>query len=172
MAFTVQDNTGTVAGANSYVALVDFKAYHDDRDNDYSAYSDAQLQTALVRATDYIDGRFRFVGEKRGGRDQNTEWPRTGAWDRDRYYITDIPVEVIEATCEYALRAAAADINPDPDRDSTGRTVQSKYEEVGPIKESTVYTAGAVFEMPRYPTADNRLKRSGLVVTGGRLVRG
>lgn len=173
MALIVQDNTGSVAGANAYITVAEFKAYHDARGGDYSgAADDTALEQAIIRATDYLDQRFNFVGKKRIGRDQTTEWPRTDAWDRDRYYITDVPNEVKEACAEYALRAIAATLNPDPDRDASGQLVQSKSESVGPISESVTFVSGAVFVMPKYPAADQRLIKAGLVRTSGTVLRG
>ncbi len=62
--FIVQDNVGGVANANAYVTLAAFKQYHDNRGNDYTTggYTDPQLQTAVVRATQYLDNRFSFPG--------------------------------------------------------------------------------------------------------------
>ena len=172
MTFAVQDDTGGVSGANAYVSVADFKTYHDDRGNDYSgAVDDAALEVAIIKATDYLDTRFRYMGKKRLGRDQLTEWPRTSAWDRDRYYLNDVPVEVKEATSEYALRAIAGSINPDPVLDDTGRIVQSKSEKVGPIEESKKYVEGGGFSLPAYPEADQKLKRAGFVLTSGQILR-
>lgn len=39
MALTVQTDNGMALGANSYQAVADFKAYHSDRGNDYSLFS-------------------------------------------------------------------------------------------------------------------------------------
>lgn len=173
MTLNVQDDTGSVANANAYITVVEFKAYQDDRGGDYSgAADDAAIEKAIIRATDYLDQRFNFVGKKRLGRDQTTQWPRTSAWDRDRFYITNVPEEVKEACAEYALRAIAAALNPDPDRDTSGQTVQSKSETVGPILESVTFVSGGVFAMPKYPAADQKLYKAGLVRTSGRLLRG
>ncbi len=172
MVLIVQDNTGSVPGANAYISVQDFKSYHDDRGQSYNGHTDAQIEAAIVRATDYIDQRFVFVGKKRLGRDQTTEWPRTDAWDRDRYYITDIPPEVKEACAEYALRALAVELNPDPERDASGAAVLSKSESVGPISQSVTFAGGAVFQMPKYPAADQRLIKAGLVRSGGAVLRG
>lgn len=172
MALIVQDNTGAVAGANAYITVQQFKNYHADRGADTSAFDDEAIEAAIVRATDYLDQRFNFVGKKRLGRDQTTEWPRTDAWDRDRYYINDIPPEVKEACAEYALRALAAELNPDPERNASGVAVLSKSEAVGPISESVTFVGGAVFQMPKYPAADQKLVRAGLVRSGGTLLRG
>jgi len=173
MALVVQNNTGSQAGANAYISVAEFKAYHDDRGNDYSgAADDTAIEYAIIKATDYIDQRFNFVGKKMLGRDQTTEWPRSNAWDKDRYYITDLPTEVKDACAEYALRAISAVLNPDPDRDTTGQAVQSKSETVGPISESVTFVSGAIFTMPKYPAADQKLIKAGLVRRGGDLRRG
>lgn len=173
MTFTVQNDTGSQAGANAYLSVAEFKAYHDARNNDYSgAATDAAIEYTIIKATDYIDQRFNFVGKKLLGRDQTTEWPRSSAWDKDRYYITGLPVELKEACAEYALRAISAALNPDPTRDDTGQTIQSKSETVGPLSESFTFTEGAMFRMPKYPAADQKLIKPGLVRWGGDLRRG
>jgi hypothetical protein len=171
MALVLQDNTGTVAGANAYISVAAFKAYHDARGNTY-APGDPAIEFAIIKATDYLDQRFNFVGRKLAARDQETSWPRMNAYDSDRQLVNGIPLEVQEATAEYALRALTAILNPDPTRDASGATVQSKSEQVGPIAQSVTYVGGAVFIMPKYPAADQRLIKAGLVRTGGTLIRG
>ena len=171
MAFTVQDDNGSVAGANAYISVDELKAYHADRGNDLSGKTDPDLEKAIVRATDYLDHRFNFVG-KRLTLDQPTQWPRSSAYDRDRYIVNGVPKAVKEATAEYALRALTlAALNPDPTADETGRAVQAKSSEVGSIKESVTYAQGAVFQLPRYPAADQRLRKTGLTRSGGDLLR-
>lgn len=174
MALVLQDNTGTVAGANAYLSVDAFKAYHDARGNSYGAATDPDIEKAIIKATDYLDQRFNFVGRTLAARDQTTAWPRTAAYDRDRNLVTGLPLEVIEATAEYALRALTAALNPDPERDASGAAILSKSEQVGPISESVTYAAGGStsFVMPKYPAADQRLLRSGLVRTGGTVLRG
>lgn len=171
MAFTVQNSTGTEASANAYVTAAEFKEYHKDRGNSISAYSTSQIQAAIVRATDYLDLRFMYVGE-RAQSPQSTEWPRLNGFDIEEDLINGIPQEVKEATMEYALIALSATINPVPLRDDTGQIVTRKKERVGPIEEDTRYTEGPVFTMPKYPPADLKLIRRGLVVQGGTARRG
>lgn len=167
----VQNDGGTEVGANAYIDADWFKNYHDARGNTYTG-ADQDLERAIIKATDYLDERFTFVGRRRMGRDQTTEWPRTDAWDRDRRYINDVPQEVKEATAEYALRALTQDINPDPERDPTGRVLRAKSEQVGPISESVTFAPGAVYQLPAYPAADRKLIKAGLVRPGGTLRRG
>lgn len=171
MTFLVQNNDGTIAGANAYMEVQEFKDYHTDRGNSYTSSNDTAIQKAIVKATDYLDQRFSFVGTRRMGREQSTEWPRNSARDRDGYYVNDIPPEVKEATAEYALRALTAELLVDPDQDATGAKVQSKTEKVGPLEESTTYVSGAVYSLPKYPVADQRLIKTGLTRRGGDVKR-
>jgi len=171
MSFTVQDDTGTVAGANAYNTVAEFKTYHDDRGNDYSAFSDEQIQIASINGADYTDIRFKYIGNKLHGRDQVTEWPRGDAVDRSGDLVIGVPIEVKEAAMEYAFRALSASLVSDPDRDTTGAVVKSKSEQVGPIKSSVSYALDGTFSMPRYPLADQKLLKAGLVVSGGRVRR-
>lgn len=172
MALILQDETGTVAGANAYISVAAFKAYHDARGNSYTA-DDPSIEKAIIKATDYLDGRFRFVGRALAARVQRTSWPRVGAYDRDRQIINGIPVEVAEATAEYALRALAADLLPDPSRDASGARIAAKAESVdGAVSESVTFAGGGAFTLPKYPAADAKLRKAGLVRDGAMLIRG
>ena len=175
MAFTIQDDSGGVANANAYIAVQFFKDYHGDRGNDVSSFTDPQIEQAIVLATDYIDVRFEYVGDRLLS-DQCTEWLRLDAQDIDDRVVNGIPKAVQEATAEYAFRArtviaagtlAQNSLNPTPDRDATGQPVKRKAERVGPIATDISFTTGdavgSVFELPRYPVADQKLIRRGLV---------
>lgn len=164
MAFTVQDDNGSVAGANAYIDVAFLDAYHLDRGNTVTGTT-TEKEQAIVRATDYMDHRFRWVGERQSI-DQRTGWPRIGAEDRDDDHRSGIPEEVKEACAEYALISLSATLNPTPTRDDTGRSMQSKSEKVGPISESVSFVSGGSFSMPKYPVADNKLRGAGLVVSG------
>jgi hypothetical protein len=171
MALVLQNDMGSVPNANAYIDVAFFKAYHDDRGNDYGTPTDDVLAQKIIIGTDYVDTRFRYIGSRLIGRQQATEWPRQSAYDLDRYAVIGIPMEVKEATAEYALRALKGDINPDPIRDESGATIQSKSEQVGPIQESVTYVGGATVTMPKYPAADQKLRKAGLVLNGGTLLR-
>lgn len=172
MALILQTDDGNVAGANAYIDVATFAAYHADRGNAIPGTpTNEQLEQAIIRATDYLDQRFKFVGRVINGRRQTTMWPRMDAWDCDRNLVTGIPLEVKEATAEYALRALTAVLNPDPERDASGAKVQSKSQQVGPIAQSFTFVSGAAFSMPTYPAADARLRRAGLIMSGGTLLR-
>lgn len=61
----MEDGTG-LSTANAFVAVATFKSYATDRGHDYSSYSDALIEQAIVRATDYLrnERRFDYRGTK------------------------------------------------------------------------------------------------------------
>lgn len=177
MAFTVQTDTPT-AGANAYIAEAFFREYHEDRGTDTTDYDQSAVEAAIIKATQYLDVRFEYVG-RRIVSDQSTEWPRNSAWNSRGDLVTGIPLRVKQATAEYALRALTSSLLADPDRDGTGRAVKSTSETVGPISERIEYADFKGFELPAYPLADQLLISYGLVadtksiggLTSGDLVR-
>lgn len=57
-----------IVGTNSYLTLAEFKAWADLRNKDYSAYTDTQIEAALVVSSlDYIDPNYVFKGDKVDG---------------------------------------------------------------------------------------------------------
>lgn len=172
MTLTVQDDSGTVADANGYITVAQFKTYHGHRANNISTYDDDAIAAAIVRASSYLDTRFRYKGRRLNLRDQDTEWPRANCYDSDRAYVNGVPKQVKDATAEYALRALTSTLAPDPEYSAHGAQVQSKSEKVGPIEESTTYVQGSSFQLPKYPAADLLLTRAGLTESGANLRRG
>lgn len=111
MAFTVQDPAGPPnPAANSLAAVSDFRAYWGDRNNaELVAKSDADIQAALVGATQYLRDfcKYPFSGEVMAW-DQGVPWPRKGAFIQFGPAIPEsvVPKGIIDATCELAGRAA------------------------------------------------------------------
>lgn len=121
MAFTVEDGS-RVVGANSYVDTPYADTYHADRGHTYwTNLQTPQKQACLIRATDHLQKRFsrRWKGVKVAW-DQALDWPRLDIWDENRLLLcqsNQIPTKLMQATCEYALRAAiAGELLPDPVR--------------------------------------------------------
>lgn len=171
--FTPEDGTG-LANANSYVLLAFADQYFLDRAVTTWTGDDTAKQSALVRATDYVEGRFgpKFIGD-RFSETQALFFPTvsslvdgvTGLPAPD-----PLPVKLLKAICEYAVRALTAPLAPDPTTDATGLRVQSTTEEVGPIKEAVTYAVGGtLFIFKPYPAADMLLK--GLYRTSGGTLR-
>lgn len=169
MALEVEDGSGKV-NAESYVSVADCTSYHAAFGN--SAWAaltlDAQ-EVALRKATQYIDARYRFKGE-RLKYDQALQWPRSGFASKDVSELTPpwpVP-QVKNATCELALTASTTDLFTNED----SRAVTE--ETVGPItlKYGDARFGGQV----RYTLVDDLL--APLVATGGsnslgmRLTRG
>ena len=153
--------------AQSYVSVINCNAYHSARGNTAWSGTDEEKSSALLKAVQYIDGHYRtrWKGAKTS-RTQALCWPRTGARDADGWVIggDEIPQEVIDATCEAALRAMTGELSPDMER---GGKVLS--ETVGPI--SVTYAPGASGQT-QYSVIDNLL--SGLLRSSisGQMVRG
>lgn len=179
MAFTVQNDQGGVTGANAYIDAAFFKAYHTDRnvtsviDGDFE---DGAIQGAIVLATDFLDHRYSYVGERKQA-EQETEWPRFDARDRDDWLRVGIPAVIKEACAELALAElqSASSLFPGVTFDPSGQGVKRKTEKLDVLEETTEYfgdTPGASARPPVFYQADWRLKRSGLLLSRRRIVRG
>lgn len=183
MSFTVEPGDGTEPLANSYASVAEFKAYWDDRGFDYTdpvAYTDPQIEVALVNATMYIDlenGQY-FSGcplEE----DQPLAFPRDYLRINRNGRLTvveGLPYELKYATFEYAkaaLTSETGDLQPVvADRDETGAIVTKLFEKIGPIETETEYLEGTASQSITYPAADKwilRLLRPGS--NSGRTIR-
>lgn len=169
MSFLVQTEAGDVDGANAYISAAEFRAYHEDRAADIAAYTDRDLEGAIIDATDHLDRNFRWRGVK-NRIEQRTAWPRAGAVDDDGFARGDVPFEVKDACAEYAIVALTEELDRPPTFDETGAPVQSKTETVGPITESTTYVTGATFHSRPVPRAERKVR--GLIESGMDIGRG
>lgn len=173
MSLIVEDGS-IVPGALSYVSTADADTYHAARGiTTWALLTQAQKEQALVRATDFMLGRYR--GLWKGAKvkyQQSLDWPRVGVTPDDaqnpfstqvgygygyKYVLpyTSVPNEVKNACCELALRAAAGPLLPDLET----RIVQ---ETVGPI--TTRYDMNSP-QFIRYAQVDSIL--SPLLTSGG-----
>lgn len=168
MAFVVETGTG-LTDSNAYMSVAAFKSYHDDRGNSYASYSDPLIEKAIVRASDYIDTRFTFIGYRRNVT-QSMEWPRYSAFYYDGRMANGVPVEVAEACAEYAFRSLSAPLAPDPVADASGRMLGVESKQVGPISVSKSFSrSGAFTTFKPYPIVDERLRQ--LLITGQTVLR-
>lgn len=115
MAFTVEDGTG-LEEANALVSVAEFRAYHTDRGRDTSSILDPDVETAIVRSTDFMEQR--FGSRYRGTRSSSTQalsFPRNELRDELGELIEGTPVLAKRACNEYALRAILyRELAPDP----------------------------------------------------------
>lgn len=165
--FIVEDGT-IVSGANSFAPVAYADQYFLDRSITTWIGATDVKQSALVRATDYVNTRFKFKGCRYGDIldtviDQPLEFPRD--------VLGPLPDKLLRATCEYALRALSVTLAPDVTVDDTGRAITSKTEKVGPLEEITAYqTGGAIYVFRPYPAADILLRD--LLVSRNQVIRG
>lgn len=161
MAFTVEDGTG-LEDANALIDVAFADAYFTDRGvAAWTGDADTVKKPAIVRATDYLNNRFKFKGCK-FREEQALEFPRNDT--------ADMPVKMKQAVAEYALRALTTVLAPDPTVDATGGKVLMKREKVGPVEEETQYSdSTSVSLLKPYPAADMLLR--GLIDTVRRVIR-
>lgn len=160
MALTVEDGTG-VAGAESYVSVADCADYATARGLTFPVSPENEAEAALRVATAWIDGKYRtrFPGSRTNGRSQGLEWPRTDATDASGEDIAEdeIPVEIISATCEAAIRELASAGSLNPDRVATDGALKRQLDKVGPLETETEYFEGGSASGPIFGTIDDIL---------------
>ncbi len=147
----IKEDGSIVTGANSYADAADADAFQADRGR--SSWTDADddaKDAALVRATDYIEGRFAlsFAGCPIDDV-QTLSWPRTEARypaTRNPFPIDEVPVDVVNATSIYAESINAdgsveglTELSIEPELDDTGRTITRLKEKVDVLETDTEY---------------------------------
>lgn len=106
--------------ADFYGTVAGYKAWADARGTSYSGKTDAQIEQALVRASEYIDGAYAWPGSRTDGRSQVRQWPRAWVIDTEGYGVPSdsVPTEVTNATYEGTARelvtagALSKDVKP------------------------------------------------------------
>lgn len=150
MTLIVEDGTG-LPNAESYLSVTDYKAYCAARKYDLTNIADDDIEAALRKATDYIDGRYRFRDVKLSV-SQALSFPRTAsAVDYDGQVIPPVPRRLQHSTAELAFEAKdGSDLLPTVER---GGAIKS--ETIGPL--STTYMDSAT-PGPGYLKIDNFLR--------------
>jgi hypothetical protein len=154
MAFIPEDGTG-VPGANSY-ATVDYALNYFAERGRASEFAGGteQQQGWLVQSTSYIELRFsdRFLLAP-FSLEQGLSFPRGVV--NGTAIVSYLPWSLVQATCEYAVRAKLGPLAPDPVVDATGLTVVMTSREVGPLKRAFAVAPGSKPQTFRsYPAAD------------------
>ena len=116
-------------GVDSYLGLAGADAYWAARnDLDWEAADPADKEKALREATQYLDGRFDWVGSHPGGF-QALGWPRLGAFDHEGRHLTGVPAKVQDATAELAREALSGRLVP-----AEARGGRTRREKVGALE--------------------------------------
>lgn len=168
MTLIVEDGSA-LPDSESYASVDQIDAYHAARGNArWATLTATEKEQAARRATDYLLQMYRTKWKGlRANLNQALDWPRFNVQLEDVGFgqfmayipVNTVPQQVIHATAEMALRAAAGELAPD-----LQRTVAE--ETIGPIK--TVYAAGAP-EFVRYRAIDLLLRP--LLTAGGMGIR-
>lgn len=126
MAFVVETGEG-LTNSNSYISVEFADDYFADRgDASWDATSYMDKQVALIRATDYININYAFVGIIFSA-EQALEWPRSNAIDINGNLLEGIPISLKKATAELAL-IVLSDSNLIPNQNNDGRIVRERVE--------------------------------------------
>lgn len=147
MALTVETGSGS-ATADALISLAACGAYHLARGNAGWTGADADKESAIRRASAVLSMAYPWAGMRSHGRSQALAWPRAGVVDREGYGIlaTEIPVEIVSACAEIALRELVSPGAMSPD------VVPSelvKREKIGPMEtEYANTTVGADAHRP------------------------
>ncbi len=172
-AITASSGEGTLYGTGT-VVHPDASASAFDLDTLVIEAKVDGLAGNLIATTTTVTAATLTAATLLGGSDvglrQPLSFPRLNLSDIDGVSITGIPARLKQATVEYAVRAVAAILQPDPTVDLTGRTVIGKREHTGPIEEETRYQEGGRISITKpYPAADALL--GDFIRLGGTLIR-
>lgn len=92
-----------LSDATSYVDIVYADSYFSARGiKEWEVLADEEKETALVRATDFIDATFEWYG-KRLTEEQGLMFPRSNLFTYDGYEVKGIPNCLKMAVCEASL---------------------------------------------------------------------
>ncbi len=90
-------------GVNAYDDVTNVRAFFSERGNaDWDDVEDGQASALIIKATDWVDRNFSFIGDKATG-EQRLKWPRRFA-EVDGFTIAEdiIPWQLKEATAQIA----------------------------------------------------------------------
>lgn len=147
------------ASADSYASLAQALAYHAAMGNAaWASSSDPLREPALRRATAWVDSTYRdrWPGLRLYARAQALDWPRGGVTDAEGYAVDSatIPAEIINATCEAALRELAVPGSLAPDY-VAAESVKSAT--AGPVSVTFAGNTGSGSVMPILTRVDGIL---------------
>ena len=154
MSLIVEDGSG-MANAESYISVANADTYHSNLGNTAWASLTTTVKEQLLRkATNYMVQVYRqsWAGYRKNDT-QALDFPRIAVplWDTGvySYYPDDeVPKEVKDACCEFALKANSATLAPDVDR-------LTKREKLGSLEVEYDTTRGLPYT--QYRAMDNLL---------------
>lgn len=171
MTLIVQNDLGTVDGANAYIDVAFADSYFTLRGNaTWAGLATPAKEQAIIQATDYIDNRFTFKGNKLTST-QTTQFPRSDLHDRSGNLVSGLPLNLKKACAEYAVRASQGELAPDPIYDERGGIVTGRRIRAGSVEKDVNFAAsGSKIIYRSYPLADMLL--SEYFISSGQIYRG
>lgn len=157
----ITEDGSNVAGAESYISVVDADLYFSNRGNaTWDAFTTDQKEQYLRKSTDFMMQRYKLYWKGfQKYSTQTTDWPRTFVYSIPVLYgdsnlpypqlisSTIVPIEVQRACAELALRSSSATLMPDT-------KTRQKRKTVGPITiEYDIYSP----QNPVYKSIDAML---------------
>jgi hypothetical protein len=127
MPVSVLDTTAGSATANAYVSLAVAEQYHLDRPavgTTWSAATTDQKNAAILWATKLMDNAWFWHGNPTDAV-QSLLWPRSGMLKRNKWEYVDIhaiPIELQQATAEFARQLLVSDLAGNSDLETFGVT--------------------------------------------------
>lgn len=151
----VEDGSG-LPNANSYVSLANTDIYFTERNNQvWLAAEGVDKDSALIRATDYVDIMYEFAGV-RASAEQALEWPRNNAYDVYGTHLTGVPRVLERVVMELAVRALQQELLPD--NEYSGKIKRERIEGVVEIE----YAQSGAFQTPTFNYIDRLIQSMGI----------
>jgi len=142
-------------GTNAYISLADFKAWALERNRDISAYTDAQIDGAIVESSvDYINVQYRFKGDK-------IDEAQALALPTDEVVIGDIKAAAALA----AWLTLQGRLFVDPAEVSANGAIAAESSGVGSLRESITYRGGSTLYYSSATRIDDLLRQ--FTISGG-----
>ena len=153
--------TAGSATADSYASLATALTYHAAMGNAaWAASTDTLREPALRRATLWTDATYRnrWTGYRVNRRAQALDWPRFGVadWEGNAVDSATIPLEVVNATCEAALRELVTPGSLAPDYVASGQVASAA---AGPVSVTFKTASGSATVQPILTVVDGILAR-------------
>lgn len=154
MALVIEDGTN-VAGANSFVTVVELRAFAEPRGITVPA-ADVDAEVLLIKATDYLNSiEAQFQGRRYYySNGQPLCFPRDGVYIFDRYIGNEIPTDLKNGQCQLAIDAESNNLQAP----GTGREIiedkigplNTKYNPTGNTSPQYQPTAALAFLKPLF----------------------
>ncbi len=166
MAITLIQEDGTgLANANVYATIAEAAQYLENtgRKDAWGAFSSATKNAALIQGADYLDQKYRrnFKGVRFSSA-QALEWPRSEVYNElgELVPADEIPVEIGEASIEFAFEAAGSPLAPTPVVSDSGAFVTKQRDKVDVLETETQFSDKYPAQVSRaYPRAKLVLRR-------------